>query len=80
MNRSERMCVFCRNRFDKADLLRFITGDKSLVFDESGKSNGRGAYICRDCIKIDKKRQNLGKILKAEVRDKLWEEIKTYCH
>ena len=44
-----RTCVQCRSSKDKRELLRIVrTPAGHVVFDESGKANGRGAYVCRD--------------------------------
>ena len=49
-----RTCVCCRGKFFKKDLLRVVRlADGSFCVDESGKSDGRGAYVCKnaECIK-----------------------------
>jgi len=46
-----RMCVVCRRRFAKDDLLRFTCpepGGLALALDVTGKRAGRGFYVCRD--------------------------------
>ena len=48
-----RTCVVCRAARDKRDLLRVVRlPDGGVVFDETGKLAGRGAYVCRgrECI------------------------------
>lgn len=49
-----RTCLICREKFNKRDLLRIVRDKENnkVVFDKSGKMNGRGAYICKnpDCI------------------------------
>ena len=43
----QRMCVVCRQRYDKRRLTRIVnTADDGVVIDLSGKRNGRGAYLC----------------------------------
>lgn len=45
-----RMCVVCRERKNKPELTRIVSNaEKGVCVDASGKMNGRGAYICRDC-------------------------------
>lgn len=49
----ERSCIVCRNKFDKRDLLRIVKNkDGDIFYDETGKANGRGAYVCKSekCI------------------------------
>jgi predicted RNA-binding protein YlxR (DUF448 family) len=41
--------VICRERRKKNDLLRIVrTTGGQVVFDRSGRLDGRGAYICDD--------------------------------
>ncbi|MFN2134477.1 MAG: RNase P modulator RnpM [Candidatus Promineifilaceae bacterium] len=43
----QRMCVICRQRFDKRRLTRIVnTPEDGVVVDPTGKRNGRGAYLC----------------------------------
>ena len=46
-----RMCVICRQRFSKNELYRFtcpVHGELTLTADSTGKTPGRGFYLCRD--------------------------------
>jgi len=45
-HRPQRTCVMCREKKDKRDLTRLTVVDGRLRIDESGKMNGRGAYLC----------------------------------
>ena len=48
-----RTCVHCRSAKDKRELLRVVrTPGGEVVYDATGKANGRGAYVCHDegCI------------------------------
>lgn len=49
-----RMCCVCRKYFPKTELFRVVkTPDGTILLDdEKGKTNGRGAYICRsdECV------------------------------
>ena len=43
-----RMCVACREMKPKKELLRVVrTPEGEIVPDETGRRNGRGAYLCR---------------------------------
>ena len=44
----ERMCVACRRRRPKRELLRVVLTPEGPVIDPSGKKPGRGAYVCPD--------------------------------
>lgn len=77
-----RMCIVCRERSDKKQLLRIVKNKEGQIFvDRTGKANGRGAYICEDaeCFSKLKKTRGLNRAFKCEVPmevyDKLGEEI-----
>jgi uncharacterized protein len=47
----QRMCVVCRQRYDKRRLTRIVnTKVDGVLVDETGKQNGRGAYLCDQLI------------------------------
>ena len=78
----QRMCVGCREKRDKKDLLRAVrTPEGQLVLDATGKKSGRGAYVCRDaqCLKQAQKSRRLERAFSCkippEVYAKLEEEI-----
>jgi predicted RNA-binding protein YlxR (DUF448 family) len=59
----------------KAELLRLVAvEDKSLVYDGTGKRNGRGTYICRSlacmeaAVKMKRIPKALGQDISAELR------------
>lgn len=44
----ERTCIACRAKRSKRDLVRVVrTAVGEVHIDETGKRNGRGAYLCR---------------------------------
>jgi len=44
----QRMCIACRTPRAKRQLIRIVRNSAGQVqIDESGKQNGRGAYLCR---------------------------------
>ncbi len=47
-HRPQRSCVVCRAKRDKRMLTRLVFAQGKLRVDESGKMNGRGAYLCGD--------------------------------
>lgn len=78
---TQRKCVVCGQVKDKNDLLRIVKNkEEGVVVDESGRKNGRGAYICKssDCIEKAKKTNKLAKVFKTEVNNNLYEEISAY--
>ncbi len=77
----QRKCIVCGNLYDKNDLLRVVKNkEMGIVIDESGKLNGRGAYICKnnECLKDVRKNNKLNRVFKQKVDDKLYEELEAY--
>ena len=54
-----RSCVITKERLPKKELLRIVrTPEGRVIVDESGKANGRGAYIKKDIEVLNKARKN----------------------
>jgi predicted RNA-binding protein YlxR (DUF448 family) len=73
-----RKCVGCNEKKEKKELIRILrTPEGEVVLDESGRSNGRGAYICRDAACLSKARKNrgLGRSLGIEIPDEVYERL-----
>ena len=69
-----RMCTACREMRAKKELLRVVrTAEGTLVFDATGKQNGRGAYLCRTsaCLERALKTRALERALEAPMNDEL---------
>lgn len=74
----QRMCICCRQMKDKKQLLRIVKNKEGEIFvDQTGKKNGRGAYICTDdeCLKKLKKNKVLNKTFKCLVPDEIYTQI-----
>lgn len=77
----QRKCIVCGSLKDKGDLLRIVNNkEEGILIDESGKVNGRGAYVCKDetCIKGLKKSNKLNQAFKMKIDDKIYEELEAY--
>ena len=73
-----RTCVACRTSGDKRGLLRVVRQpDGAVIYDSTGKSNGRGAYVCAnpDCIALARKQKKLDRSLKAEISAEVFETL-----
>ena len=59
----ERMCVVCRQMKPKNELIRIVNNDGMVAIDKTGKSGGRGVYLCRckECIDRALKSKNFVK-------------------
>lgn len=74
-----RTCVVTKESLPKKELLRIVrTPEGDIMVDETGKSNGRGAYIKKDLSVLEqaKKSKILEKRLECEIEDSVYEEIK----
>ena len=73
-----RRCVSCREIKHKSEFLRIVKlADGNIFVDESGKGQGRGAYVCRceKCVLELKKRRRLDKQFKTKVPDEIYNSI-----
>ncbi len=63
-----RMCVACREMKPKKELIRVVrTPEGDVIADETGRKNGRGAYLCRS-------EACLNKALKTRALDRALEQ------
>lgn len=76
-----RMCICCKNMKPKKEMLRIVkVNENQFVLDETGKLNGRGAYICKDgdCINISINKKLLNKSYKQNVNNEIYNSIKEH--
>jgi len=73
-----RMCVSCREMKPKHELFRVVKKDDLVFVDKTGKSSGRGAYVCRDekCIMLLYKNKGLQRALACPVDEAIFEQMK----
>ena len=74
-----RTCVVTHEKLEKKDLIRVVrTPNGEVLIDESGKLNGRGAYLKKDIDVINKAEKNkiLNKHLEVEVKKEVFDELK----
>lgn len=74
-----RTCLGCYNKKNKTELLRIVkTSDGNIKVDITGKSEGRGSYICQDIECLEKliKSKRLNKVLKTNITETIYEEIR----
>lgn len=73
-----RQCVGCGEMKSKKELIRVLkTEEEGFVLDQTGKKNGRGAYICRnaECLKVAKKSKGLDRSFKMAVSDEVYDSL-----
>ena len=66
-----RTCIACRACKPKKELARIVKTENGIVYDATGKVNGRGAYICKDgeCINKLRKGKLLNRAFSCQVTD-----------
>ena len=65
-----RQCVGCREHRPKRELIRVIRSPEGTIsLDNSGKANGRGAYLCRnaECLRRAVRSSALERALNAKI-------------
>ncbi len=75
----KRTCVVTREQYEKKDLIRIVKNNEGNVFvDETGKANGRGAYIKKDLEVLEKAKKTkvLDKHLETTISEEIYEELK----
>ncbi|MFP7494045.1 YlxR family protein [Terribacillus saccharophilus] len=73
-----RKCVVSNEMKPKQELIRVVRNKEGEVFvDETGKKNGRGAYISKDTAIIEKakKQATLARHLSTQIDDSIYEEL-----
>ncbi len=74
-----RKCIACGERKSKNELIRIVKdNEKGVNIDESGKINGRGAYVCTniECITDVEKSNKLNRALKVDISKDIYDELK----
>lgn len=75
-----RSCVVTLEKLPKKELIRVVrTPEGEVIVDESGKANGRGAYLKKDIETIEKAKKSkiLNRKLEVEVPDSIYAELKS---
>ena len=75
-----RTCVVTFEKLPKKELIRVVrTPEGNVIIDESGKANGRGAYLKKTIETFEKAKNSkiLNKKLEVEVPDSIYEELKS---
>jgi predicted RNA-binding protein YlxR (DUF448 family) len=77
----QRTCIACREARAKRDLVRLVrTPEGALVIDQTGRRNGRGAYLCRQrtCWETALKSGQVGRALKMEIGEQEKDMLRAY--
>jgi len=74
-----RLCVGCGEPKEKRNMIRIVkTADHEIRLDETGKMNGRGAYICKtaECLEKAVRSKGLERSLKTQIPPDILEALK----
>ena len=75
-----RSCVVTGEKLPKKELIRVVrTPEGNVIVDETGKANGRGAYLKKSIETFEKAQKSkiLDRKLEVEVPDSIYEELKS---
>lgn len=73
-----RSCVITKEKLPKKELVRVVrTPEGNIEIDETGKLNGRGAYLKKDIEVIKKARISkvLDRILEVSIPESVYEKL-----
>ena len=74
-----RTCVVSKEKLQKKELIRIVrTPEGEVKIDETGKMNGRGAYLKKDLEVFNKAQKSkiLDRHLEVSVPDSIFESLK----
>ena len=75
----QRTCMGCNEKKDKKDLIRIVKNKNGEIsIDQTGKQEGRGAYICNKVECLDKviKSKRLEKVLETKISSEIYEDLR----
>ena len=73
-----RKCVATQEQLPKKELIRIVrTPEMEVKIDESGRMNGRGAYLKRsqEAVEIARKRKSLARSLECEIPEEVYDQL-----
>ncbi|CVH75163.1 hypothetical protein BN3662_00781 [Clostridiales bacterium CHKCI006] len=76
-----RKCVATGEQLPKRELIRVVKNKEGELFvDDTGKKNGRGAYLKRskEAIELARKKGALKRALETDIPDEIYEELMKY--
>ena len=74
----DRLCVGCRQLHPKGELMRIVRdAEGAVTYDPTGKSPGRGAYLCPsvDCLRLARKHGGLSWSFKGRVAPSVYDAL-----
>ena len=75
----QRTCIGCKEKKEKRELIRIVKDKEgNITFDRTGRSNGRGAYICDNiqCLEKAIKTKALARTFEMEIEETVYNELR----
>ncbi|HEX3028120.1 MAG TPA: YlxR family protein [Clostridia bacterium] len=75
-----RMCLGCQEMKTKRELIRIVKNkENEISVDFTGKKPGRGAYICKSivCLEKAKKAKRLERAFESQISDEVYEALRS---
>lgn len=74
---NQRMCVACRARKQKTELVRISCLNGEAVVDQQKRQTSRAIYVCKDehCIAILKKSNAIKRLLNITAKDEFYKNL-----
>lgn len=75
----QRTCMGCNEKKNKSELIRIVKNkDNDIIVDETGKAEGRGAYICKNekCLNNVIKSKRLEKVLECKINQEIYNKLR----
>lgn len=76
---SMRQCIGCGEMKSKKELLRILrTAEGEIMFDVTGRKNGRGAYLCfsEECLQKAIRTKGLERSFQRKIPPEVYEKLK----
>ena len=72
-----RKCIACGQMLPKDKLFKIVKTKDEILFDKTGKGQGRGAYVCKskECIDMAIKKKSLNRALKQAVSNEVFDYL-----
>ena len=73
-----RRCVATQESYPKKQLIRIVkTPEKQVIVDESGRANGRGAYIkkSKEALEIAIKKKAISRALDIDIPQEIYDQV-----
>lgn len=73
-----RQCIGCQEMKNKKEMLRVLkTSENEILLDDTGKKNGRGAYLCHsiECFEKARKNKGLERSLKTQIPKEVYDNL-----